>query len=537
MCEIKRIKLTPAKCAVDLGDGSERGFYVNQDYILNELGRPHRGISLMYCYYPLDKEWPLRAQDAFKDQDVSFAWDYPYDNYFPYTGGLNGDTDSEVFKRMQDIRKHGQDVVLTLTVDPNISDDHIIAIAKDLRPYGRVLLRMNHECTGDWFSFTKRASYQQIADFFVRFTRIIKEYAPNVKMILCAGAVSDATAPKIEKEDEFVEAVRATDIFSMDQYMALNWGWPYEVAEEDNNQHQRSKVSKVYENTRNTFNRLVEICNGERKPMVMSELNADGDVTGAYDQAAMVREFCDMIKNDPEQWFSAFTMYQFRDDGRLGLEITDPNNSEVGIKQPLFYTYKEIINDDFFKPGIVEVSDALDDSAAMTASLQGNSTTSGTESSSMLPVCLRWGGAEDAEGIAMELDFESDPVFAEAYFEDELIDTVLMMELNGRWFYKAKGVKCIDFMPAFYNKRLSSGCKMNLNIFAPPQDGVNDKEHGRCSILNGLKDKTPECCSAQDSCSVAENAMGQDDWDVNYYFTLKSLPKIRLRFKPIVGEV
>ena len=537
MCEIKRIKLTPAKCAVDLGDGSERGFYVNQDYILNELGRPHRGISLMYCYYPLDKEWPLRAQDAFKDQDVSFAWDYPYDNYFPYTGGLNGDPDSEVFKRMQDIRKHGQDVVLTLTVDPNISDDHIIAIAKDLRPYGRVLLRMNHECTGDWFSFTKRATYQQIADFFVRFTRIIKEYAPNVKMILCAGAVSDATAPKIEKEDEFVEAVRATDIFSMDQYMALNWGWPYEVAEEDNNQHQRSKVSKVYENTRNTFNRLVEICNGERKPMVMSELNADGDVTGAYDQAAMVREFCDMIKNDPERWFSAFTMYQFRDDGRLGLEITDPNNSEVGIKQPLFYTYKEIINDDFFKPGIVEVSDTLDDSAAMTASLQGNSTTSGTESSSMLPVCLRWGGAEDAEGIAMELDFESDPVFAEAYFEDELIDTVLMMELNGRWFYKAKGVKCIDFMPAFYNKRLSSGCKMNLNIFAPPQDGVNDKEHGRCSILNGLKDKTPECCSAQDSCSVAENAMGQDDWDMNYYFTLKSLPKIRLRFKPIVGEV
>ncbi len=31
-----------AKCAVDLGDGSERGEYVNQDYILQVLGRPHR---------------------------------------------------------------------------------------------------------------------------------------------------------------------------------------------------------------------------------------------------------------------------------------------------------------------------------------------------------------------------------------------------------------------------------------------------------------------------------------------------------------
>ena len=37
-----------AKCAVDLGDGSERGEYVNQDYILQILGRPHRSISLMY---------------------------------------------------------------------------------------------------------------------------------------------------------------------------------------------------------------------------------------------------------------------------------------------------------------------------------------------------------------------------------------------------------------------------------------------------------------------------------------------------------
>lgn len=489
---IKKIKLMPAKCAVDLGDGSERGSYVNQDYILNELGRPHRGISLMYCYYPLDKEWPQRAQDAFKDCDVSFAWDYPYDNYFPYTGGLNGDRNSEVFKRMRDIRKHGQDVVLTLTVDPNVSDDHIIAIANDLRPYGRVLLRMNHECTGDWFSFTKRATYKEISDFFVRFTKIIKEYAPNVKMILCAGAYSEETAPKIEMEDEFKDAVQATDIFSMDRYLALNWGWPYEVAEEYNSQHQRSKVSVVYDIAQNTYNRLVQICDGKQKPMVLSELNADGDVTGAYEQAIMVREFCDLIKNDPQCPVSAFTMYQFRDDGRLGLEITDPNNSAVGIKQPLFYAYKEIINDEFFKPSIV--TEALVDDFKQEI--------------------LRWGGAEDAQGIAMELDMKADPVFAEAYFEDELADAVLMMELNGRWFYKEKGVKCIDFMPAFYDNRIEEGCRLQLNIFAPPQEGVNDREHG------GL--------------NAFANDMSKDDWDINYYFKLKSLPKVRLRFKPIV---
>ena len=53
--EVYRIHMGKAKCAVDLGDGSERGEYVDQDYILAKMGRPHRSISLMYCYYPLDE--------------------------------------------------------------------------------------------------------------------------------------------------------------------------------------------------------------------------------------------------------------------------------------------------------------------------------------------------------------------------------------------------------------------------------------------------------------------------------------------------
>ena len=56
MDKIKKVKLTPAACGLDLGDGSERAEYVNQDYILNTLGRPHRNIGIMYTYYPKDKE-------------------------------------------------------------------------------------------------------------------------------------------------------------------------------------------------------------------------------------------------------------------------------------------------------------------------------------------------------------------------------------------------------------------------------------------------------------------------------------------------
>lgn len=51
--KVKALHMGPAECAVDLGDGSERGEYVDQDYILQKLGRPHRAVNLMYCYYQM----------------------------------------------------------------------------------------------------------------------------------------------------------------------------------------------------------------------------------------------------------------------------------------------------------------------------------------------------------------------------------------------------------------------------------------------------------------------------------------------------
>lgn len=505
MFTLKKVKLLPAKFAVDLSDGSERGSYVNQDYILQKLHRPHRGVNLMYCYYPLDEGWPKRARDAFKDAEVDFAWDYPYDDYFPYGGGLHGNRDGEPFTFMRDVRRHGQDVILTITCDPKISDEHIIAIADDLRPFGRMMLRINHEATGNWFSFNKRASYQEVADFYVRFAKIIKEHAPNVQTILCIGGIEDPdpSVNEILYEKEFTEAVRVTDIWSVDKYLALNWGWPYEVAEKDNHQHKRDSVKEIYDMTKRSFRRFTELNDGIPKPMVMSELNADGDVTGPFEQVKMVRDFFELVKNDPEKWFSGITFYQFRDDGRLGLEITDPNNPDVGIEQPMMAAYREIINDDFFKPGFetVGMAENTDDVA--------------------LPLTLRWGGSEDADGLTMVLPLEGMPVFAEANFDGELKDANLMMEINGRWFYKAAGVTFVDFMPAFCditgdgacpggtftNQVVSSEEKkcVELHIFAPPASGENDTSQG-------------------------------SDWTENYYYTMKELPDIRLRFEPVMPE-
>ncbi len=473
--EVKKIHMGPAQCAVDLGDGSERGEYVDQDYILNRLGRPHRAISLMYCYYPLDKEWPQRISEACRDKEVAFAWDYPYDDYFTYKGGLNGDLTGEPFGYMREIRSHGQDVILTLTIDPNVPDEHLVAIAKDLSTFGRMQIRINHECTGNWFSFTKRATYQQIADFYVKFHNIIKEYAPNVSTVLCAGGVAGENDTKIEMEDEFAEAVRATDTWSIDKYLSLHWGWPYDVAEKGGHSHGRSSVREVYEMAKRSHKRFKEICGGKVKPMVLSELNADGDVTGAYEQAEMIRLFCDLLKNEKDKWLSAFTFYQFRDRGRLGLETEDPNNANVGIGQPVMKTYREIIHDDFFKPAMTVGEDV------------------------QLPVKLRWGGSEDAEGLAIKLKFEKDPVFCEVTFEEE---QNLMLEINGRWFYKSPKAKTMDLMSAFYENRLSGETELTLKIFAPPASGENTPADG-------------------------------DDWRTNSYTVINKLPHIRIRYEAV----
>lgn len=461
-----------AKCAVDLGDGSERGEYVSQDYILHTLGRPHRSISLMYCYYPLDEGWPGRASVVHANPDVSFAWDYPYDDYFTYKGGLGGNTDGEPFNYMREIRQHGQDVTLTLTMDPHISDEHLIAIAKDLKPFGRLMLRINHEATGNWFSFNRRCTYQEVADFYCRAHCIIKEHAPNVQTILCTGGVEENG--KIEKEEEFTEAVRCTDMWSIDKYFALHWGWPFDVAERGGTTHSRGNIREIYEYTKKSYERFSELCGGIKKPMMMSEVNADGDVVGPYEQAAMVKEFCDILKEENATWFTNFSMYQFRDRGRLGLEIEDPNNSEVGIAQPILETYKEIIHDEYFQPEM----------------------TIGAEV--QLPLTLRWGGAEDAEGIAIPVHLESNPHFFELIFED---DSNLMIEINGRWFYKSPKAKTIDVMSAFFKKPIESPCDLTLKIFAPPATGEND-----ISTEDGL---------------------------YNSYTTIEKLPKIRLRFEPV----
>ena len=485
--ETKKCFLKSAPCALDLGDGSERGLYVNQDYILQKMRKIHRGISLMYTYYPKDKTWPVRASVACPQKTPSGAWDYPYEDYFPYRGGVEGKRDDEPFCFMKEIRQRGMDVVLTLTIDPSLKEEDLIPIANDLRPYGRVLLRVNHECTGSWFCFNKRASYQQLADFFVLVCRVMHEHSPNVKVILCAGMFEKATG-KIEMEDIFLEAHKACDIWSGDNYLSLHWGWPVDVATKDTHNYACYDVDEVYDKAKATLHRLREIT-GQDKPFVLSELNGDGDVTGAYEQANMMRHFMERLEKDDEKWLSAFTLYQFRDDGRLGLEITDPNNKNVGIEQPLLGVYRKELHREFFSQKIE----------------------SGEKAG--LPTKLRWSSSEDAEGLEVDVKVEKNPHYAELYFEDGLIPLNLMLEFGGYWFYKAPGVKCIDLMSYFFENPLKEGesRSLKLRLFAPPADGLNHPEDGS----NPYK-------------------AADGDWINAVCTEIPAFPKIRIEYEPVM---
>ncbi len=479
-----KVLMTGADCALDLGDGSERALYVNQDYILRKLGKIHRGISLMYTYYPKDKGWPLRASVAFPQKEPNGAWNYPYEDYFPYRGGAEGLRDDEPFKFMKEIRERGQDVVLTLTMDPALTREDVILVAKDLRPYGRLLLRVNHECTGTWFCFNKRASYQQLADFFVMVSGVMHEYAPNVKTILCAGFWHDELNG-VDMEDIFLEAYKCADIWSGDQYLSLHWGWPVDVATKGGNTFKCYDVDAVYDMAKKTWKHLCKIT-GQKKQMVLSELNGDGDVTGPFEQSAMMKHFMERLQKDDEKWLSAFTLYQFRDDGRLGLEITDPNNSDVGIEQPMLAMYKEELHRPFFSQKIKEA---------------------GTVE---LPCKLRWGNSEDAEGLELSVSLKKTPHYAEVYFDTpELRALNLMIEMNGYWFYKKPGVKCIDLMSAFFDKPLDSPAEIKVRFFAPPAGGLNLPE-------NGDPYDSPD-----------------GDWMHNVYTTIPAMPRLRFEEEPV----
>jgi len=443
-----RVRLGPAPCALDLGDGSERGEYVDQDYILRLLGRPHRCINLMYCYYPYDKGWPLRASLAFKP-DQPFAWAYPYDDYFPYQGGPQGNTEGEPFAQMRDVRRHGQDVTLTLAMDCAVKSDHLERIADELLPFGRMRVRINHECDGNWFAYSKRYTHKQIADFFIRFAEILAKRAPAIQTICCWGSVDPKTG-KLRSPD-LIPMLEHAHIWSLDKYLSLHYAWPYNVCEKDElkKTYTWAGVAAVYDEVVATYEAFAR-ASGARKPLELCEFNADGDVAGSVHAARMLAAFYRKVARERPRFLQGITYYQFRDRGRLGLEQEDPNRGDVGRPSPFLATYRKLLLDEpHFAPK--ETWKPLAPSA---------------------PLSLHWRSAHDADGVGWNVRVPKDVSFFELRFSKE---HNLLVRVGDGWFYKRPGVEWIDATEA----ARSAGAAVKVRVFAPPAPGTNPRQGQR----------------------------------------------------------
>lgn len=442
-----RVTLSPAACAADLGDGSERGEYVNQDYLLRVLGRPHRSINLMYCYYPLDKGWPVRASVKFA-RTADFAWAYPYDDYFPYTGGPPSRgrerTKGEPFRQIRDIRRHGQDVTLTLTMDCKVPDSHIRWIARELKPFGRIRIRLNHEADGNWFAFNKRYDYRTVGKFFVKFTGIVKSVAPDIKMVCCWGSV-DWTTGGLSHADELAPMLAAADVWAIDKYLALHWGWPHDLCEIDTKGPWKHEgLDLVWKEMYIIYEDFVRR-SGQRKPVEICEFNCDGDVEGGLSQANELRRWYERVRAKRPEFLRAITYYQFRDRGRLGLEQEDPNNPAVGVATPFLAMYRDLIRDPYFLPG--EKWTRLAGNARLT---------------------MDWRGSDDSDGLGWKVRVKGVPSFLELKLPKE---ANLIVKVGAEWFYKRSGTEWVDATSAAAGMR--RGGTLPIVVFAPPADGTN----------------------------------------------------------------
>jgi hypothetical protein len=454
-----QVTLSPADCSLDLGDGSERGEYVNQDHVLTTLGRPHRSINLMYCYYPFDKGWPERASDAHKPKDNK-AWPYPYDDYFPFTGGLDGNREGPAFEQMRDVRRHGQEVTLTLTMDCVVPNDHIRVIAHQLRPFGRLRLRLNHECDGFWFSFNRRYSYTQVADFFVRFAGVFKKEAPEIKVMCCWGRVTDPKKGTLEHEKELSPILKAADLWSTDKYVTLDYAWPYKRTEPEHvwQNYSHESLENIWNQIKGIHHRFCVI-SGLKRGIEIGEFNADGNVGGEELQRDLMVSFYRRVLREKPSYLTGITYYQFRDRARLGLQREDPNNPQNGWPTPFLEDYRKIIQDPYFQP------------KESWKKLRGSLKT-------------QWRSSEDSDGLGWKLSLKKRPIILELLLEK---DQNLMIAAGNRWFYKKPGVEWVDLTTAAAEWGVKN--PFMIRLFAPPASGENPSG---ASSVSGKLSQAPQ---------------------------------------------
>jgi len=436
-CKIREVKMLAPHCGADMSVGSERGDYVAQDYVFEKLGRPSRGINLMFAYFPLEDTWPDRGP-------CDRGWYGNHNGYFSYMGGINGDTKGEPFQSIRDVRRHGQEALLSLSIDCALPDEELIQIAKDLRPFGRLEMRINHEANGFWMLASRKYSYEQIGSFFVRFHKIIKEYAPNVLTDICLNGVGKDPISYHWEDEKFGQAIKVADIVSIDEYNSLKYCWPNDTGEGDDDGVGKMSFEEWWEIITKFHDDVLKVTGGVEKPIYIREANTDAYVVGMDGQIEWIKQTYGHIASEKPAWLKGITFYQFRDRGGLGLEFEDPNDPNKIVENPSLATYRETVKDPYFNPRFMIYQDELDFSE---------------------PIELEWGSATDATGLYISKKLESNGGKCILALNKPMN---LIIKANDQWFYNPPESNSVDISAA-----VKGHDNIDLYMFAPPATGEN----------------------------------------------------------------
>ncbi len=403
---VSRILQQPPAIRLLIGDGSERATYMPQAQALAWLGTPHAGINLMANYYPKQSFWPERRlfservfhyrhspADAREHTPLRDPNDWT-DGYFSFD--LNNPR-NEVIEQMEDVRRYGQDVRLTLTAEVDTSDEELAAIAEMIRPFCPLELRLNHEPSDcGWFRFAQgvdkmapddaRRMYRRIAEFFVRAKRTMTAVCPEITFCFCDEArhATDDALGLMLKEPGVLPGI--------DCYGSLHYGWPGHRIEHAPiigaphppvDQAIYHTPTEVCEEVFLAFQERISSLRGEPCRIDLGEFNYDEDIHGPEIRAQLVHDCYRWFAKHPEV-IGSVVHYQLTDRGGLGLLHEPEYNApdKVIPSAPMLAMYRKVLRWPEFTAPVTVLEEAL----------------SGDEAS------LRWKSSCRAEGLRLATD-------------------------------------------------------------------------------------------------------------------------------------
>jgi len=464
---VRQTHLARPPCTLGITDGSERGDYVPQAHLLRQIGRPHHLVNLMFQYYPDLEGWPTQGvkwNGFFRNNELNKG-----DGYFPLVLEEGGPWGQLYLRQIQDVRAHGQEPQLTLTMHTDTPDDVLIRIAQSLVPFAPMRIRINHECNGEWFHFNQRWTYKQVNDFFIHFHGILHKHAPGVRTVACwngpgdhpPAAAYDGNGMGGQLTDEQLAPMfRIADLVSFDQYASLHYGWP-------DPQFDRANPTKFFKVPVDAWWRILlefhdQICQvrGGETNVEIHEINEDANLVGDEEQARWTAQFYAEVLSRRLPWLTNITFYQFRDRGGLGLEREDVEKPEVFQELPALAAYRAAIANEHFayrvQPGI--------------------------ELSNLSPLTMEWRSSTDARGC--ECAFDVPPRWSRVRVELPP-DLHLLAEIGGQWFVKPCGESQIEVMAPQPETPLA------VRLFAPPADGRNNRRGSFVAKLTALPALSP----------------------------------------------